>query len=60
MRRKPRTPKKSITGTFPVDTGTATIIADKLRDGGYTLEAVTPIDQFLYAAHVEAVAILRR
>ncbi|MCO6394118.1 MULTISPECIES: spermidine synthase [Corynebacterium] len=38
MRRKPRTPKKSITGTFPVDTGRATIIADKLRDGGYTLE----------------------
>jgi 23S rRNA (uracil1939-C5)-methyltransferase len=31
-----------------------------LVDGGYTLEAVTPIDQFLYAAHVEAVAILRR
>lgn len=31
-----------------------------LADGGYTLESVTPIDQFLYAAHVEAVAILRR
>ncbi len=31
-----------------------------LVDGGYTLEAVTPIDQFLYSAHVEAVAILRR
>lgn len=31
-----------------------------LIDGGYTLETVTPIDQFLYAAHVEAVAILRR
>lgn len=38
MRRKPRTPKKNITGTFPVDTGRATIIADKLRDGGYTIE----------------------
>lgn len=38
MRRKPRTEKKIITGTFPVDTGTATIIADELRDGGYTLE----------------------
>jgi 23S rRNA (uracil1939-C5)-methyltransferase len=31
-----------------------------LIDGGYRLEAVTPIDQFLYAAHVEAVAVLRR
>lgn len=31
-----------------------------LIDGGYSLESVTPIDQFLYAAHVEAVAILRR
>lgn len=31
-----------------------------LADGGYVLEAVTPIDQFLYAAHVEAVAVLRR
>jgi 23S rRNA (uracil1939-C5)-methyltransferase len=31
-----------------------------LVDGGYTLEAVTPIDQFLYAAHVEVVAVLRR
>lgn len=31
-----------------------------LIDGGYGLGEVTPIDQFLYAAHVEAVAILRR
>jgi 23S rRNA (uracil1939-C5)-methyltransferase len=31
-----------------------------LIDGGYALDAVTPIDQFLYAAHVEVVAILRR
>lgn len=31
-----------------------------LLDGGYVLEAVTPIDQFLYAGHVEAVAVLRR
>lgn len=31
-----------------------------LIDGGYTLESVTPIDQFLYSAHVEAVAVLRR
>jgi len=31
-----------------------------LVDGGYTLECVTPIDQFLFSAHVEAVAVLRR
>jgi 23S rRNA (uracil1939-C5)-methyltransferase len=31
-----------------------------LIDGGYRLEAVTPIDQFIYSAHVEAVAVLRR
>lgn len=31
-----------------------------LIDGGYKLERVTPIDQFLYAPHIEAVAIFRR
>lgn len=31
-----------------------------LIDGGYQLQSITPIDQFLYSAHVEAVAILRR
>lgn len=31
-----------------------------LSDGGYAIEAVTPIDQFVYSAHVEAVAVLRR
>ena len=31
-----------------------------LIDGGYALESVTPIDQFLYSQHVEAVAVLRR
>jgi 23S rRNA (uracil1939-C5)-methyltransferase len=31
-----------------------------LLDGGYALESVSPIDQFLYAPHVEAVAVLRR
>ena len=31
-----------------------------LVDGGYTLERVTPIDQFLFSHHVEAVAVLRR
>ena len=31
-----------------------------LSDGGYAIEGVTPIDQFVFAAHVEAVAVLRR
>lgn len=31
-----------------------------LIDGGYRIERVTPIDQFVYSAHVETVAILRR
>jgi 23S rRNA (uracil1939-C5)-methyltransferase len=31
-----------------------------LVDGGYRLERVTPIDQFTWSAHVEAVAVLRR
>lgn len=31
-----------------------------LVDGGYSIEAVTPIDQFLFSSHVEVVAALRR
>lgn len=31
-----------------------------LIDGGYALERVTPVDQFLFSHHVEAVAVLRR
>ena len=37
-RRKPRAPKKRIEGTYPIDTGTATIVADPDRDGAYVLE----------------------
>jgi 23S rRNA (uracil1939-C5)-methyltransferase len=29
-----------------------------LIDGGYELKSVTPFDQFLWSAHVEAVALL--
>lgn len=31
-----------------------------LLDGGYKLGRVSPIDQFLFTAHIEAVAVLRR
>ncbi|BCH34150.1 RNA methyltransferase [Mesorhizobium sp. L-8-10] len=31
-----------------------------LIDGGYSLKCVTPIDQFLWSAHVEAVALLEK
>ena len=31
-----------------------------LTEGGYRLESVTPVDQFLYSAHVELVGVFRR
>jgi 23S rRNA (uracil1939-C5)-methyltransferase len=31
-----------------------------LRDGGYRLEAVVPVDQFLWSPHVELAAVFRR
>jgi 23S rRNA (uracil1939-C5)-methyltransferase len=40
-----------------------TTLARDLRilvDGGYTLKSVTPIDQFLWSPHVEAVALLEK
>ncbi|KPB01130.1 class I SAM-dependent RNA methyltransferase [Ahrensia marina] len=40
-----------------------TTLARDLRiliDGGYTLQSVTPLDQFLWSPHVEAVALLVR
>ncbi len=40
--------------------GTLARDARILIDAGYTLERVTPIDQFLYSPHIEAVAVFRR
>ena len=42
------------------DPGTLARDARILVDGGFRLEGVTPIDQFLFSARVEAVAVLRR
>jgi len=39
---------------------TLTRDARYLIDGGYKLESVTPVDQFVYSAHVEVVAVFRR
>jgi 23S rRNA (uracil1939-C5)-methyltransferase len=42
------------------DPGTLARDARILLDAGFALASVTPIDQFLYAHHVEAVAVLER
>jgi 23S rRNA (uracil1939-C5)-methyltransferase len=42
------------------DPGTLARDARLLVDGGYAIESVTPIDQFLFSAHVETVAVFRR
>ena len=42
------------------DPGTLARDAQILTDGGYAITDVTPIDQFVYAAHVEIVAVLRK
>ncbi|WP_425106779.1 class I SAM-dependent RNA methyltransferase [Ancylobacter sp.] len=42
------------------DTTTFARDAQILAEGGYRLERVTPVDQFLYSAHVELVGVFRR
>ena len=42
------------------DTGSFARDARILAGGGYRLEAVTPIDQFVWSPHVEIVAVFRR
>ena len=42
------------------DPGTLARDAQILTDGGYAIASVTPIDQFVYSAHVETVAVLRK
>ena len=42
------------------DPGTLARDAQVLTGGGYAVASVTPIDQFVYSAHVEAVAVLKK
>ncbi len=42
------------------DPGSFSRDARILVDGGYRLESVTPIDQFVWSAHLEIVAVFRR
>ena len=52
----------SIKRVAAVSCNPATLARDAriLIDGGFKLERVTPIDQFLYSPHIEAVAVFRR
>lgn len=54
--------KSKVATVVAVSCNPATLARDlrTLVDGGYTLESVTPVDQFVFAPHVEVVAILRR
>jgi 23S rRNA (uracil1939-C5)-methyltransferase len=42
------------------DSGTFARDARTLQDGGYRLERLLPIDQFLWSAHVELIALFAR
>ncbi len=52
----------SIKTVVAVSCNPATLARDAriLIDAGYKLERVTPIDQFLFSPHIEAVAVFRR
>jgi 23S rRNA (uracil1939-C5)-methyltransferase len=54
--------KSKIAVISGVSCNPATLARDArtLIDGGYRLDAITPIDQFLFSAHIEVVAIFRR
>ena len=54
--------KSKVPRVVMVSCNPATLARDcrTLVDGGYELGPITPIDQFLFSAHVEAVVVLRR
>jgi 23S rRNA (uracil1939-C5)-methyltransferase len=57
-----RLAKSKVPVVIAVSCNPATLARDAraLIDGGYALGPVTPIDQFLFSPHVEAVTVLRR
>ncbi|HML28962.1 MAG TPA: methyltransferase [Hyphomicrobium sp.] len=57
-----RLARSKVKTVIAVSCNPATLARDArhLVDGGYKIEAVTPVDQFVYSAHVEVVAIFRR
>ncbi len=54
--------KSTVRTVIAVSCNPTTLARDAalLLDGGYQLHSVTPIDQFLYANHLEAVAVFAR
>ncbi len=54
--------KSKIKTVIAVSCNPATLARDAktLIDGGYLMDRVAPIDQFLYTAHVEAIVVFRR
>lgn len=57
-----RLAKSKVRTVVAVSCNPATLARDArhLVDGGYKIESVMPVDQFVYSAHVEVVAVFRR
>lgn len=57
-----RLAKSKVKTVVAVSCNPATLARDArhLVDGGYKIESVTPVDQFVYSAHIEVVAVFRR
>jgi 23S rRNA (uracil1939-C5)-methyltransferase len=49
-----------VVAAFSCNPATFARDARAMVDGGYRLEAVTPIDQFRWSAHVELAAVFRK
>lgn len=54
--------RSQVKTVIAVSCNPATLARDArtLIDGGYILESVTPVDQFLFSPHIEAVAVFHR